>query len=128
MLENFDLHSTFNELKAILEDEARPFFWKKLYELKVKFQIHTPDYRLLNQFYEQGIFKSHEFVAIVDMIKAKIKSNITILTNTLDYTINQYIPLKNAISIKRFETFEKVKGKLSTRIDNVELILILLPK
>ena len=122
MLQKFDLYATFNKLKELLQDEDHPYYWNKLYRLRVTIQIQTPDYNLLDQFYQQGIFKSHEFEAIVDMVKAKVKSNITILTNTLDYTLNQYSSLKNSLSIKRFEAFEKMKGKRSVRIDNVELI------
>jgi len=121
MLENFDLVSVFNEIKTTLQEESHSYFWKKLYKLRVKFQIHTPDYTFLNQLYKQGVFKSHEFVAVVDIIKAKVKSDISILTNTLEYTLNQYIPLKNSISVKHVEAFENVKGKNSIRIDIVEL-------
>lgn len=122
MLENFDLYSTLNELRAKLGDEDNPFYWKNLHEVKVKLQVHTPDYYLLNQLYEQGEFKSHEFQAIVDQVKDDVKSAITIMITNLDYTINQYIALKHSISVKRSETFKKVIGTKSTRIDNIELI------
>jgi hypothetical protein len=117
----FDLQSAFNKIKAMLQDEDHPHFWKKVYRLKVKFQIHSPDYDLLDRFYHVGAYKSHEYEAIVDSIKAKIKSNITILTDTLEYTMNQYNTLKNAITIKRSETFQKLEKKKSLRIDNIEL-------
>jgi len=121
MVETYDLYSALKKLKTTLQDENDKFYWQDLYKLKVHFQIHTPDYELLDDFYQQGAFKSHEFVAIVDMVKAKIKSDITILTNSIDYTIAQYTPLKNSISIVHFESFEKLKSRNSTRIDNIEL-------
>jgi hypothetical protein len=121
MLENFNLYTPLNKVKAILQDEKHTHYWENLYKLRVKFYIKTPDYGLLTQFYNQGLFKSHEFAAIIDMVTAKVKSSISILTNTLDYTITQYIPLKNAITIQRSEAFEKVKGNRSVQIDNVEL-------
>jgi hypothetical protein len=82
MQEGFDLQSAFNKIKDILQDESHPFYWKKIYRLKVKLQIHSPDYDLLDRFYHEGVYKSHEYEAIVDSVKAKIKSNITILTDT----------------------------------------------
>ena len=120
-LENFDLYSALNKLKSLLQDRKHAFYWKKLYELKVRFEIHTPDYGLLHQFYEQGVFKSHEFTAIVDQIKDSIKGAITNKANYLDYTINQYIRFKHSVSINRYETFKKILGNNSTRIDIIEL-------
>ena len=120
-LENFELYSALNKLKSLLQDEKHAFYWKKLYELKVRFEIHTPDYGLLHHIYEQGVFKSHEFTAIVDHIKDSIKGAITNKANYLDYTINQYIRFKHSVSINRYETFKKILGNNTIRIDNIEL-------
>jgi hypothetical protein len=122
MLESFDLRSSFHKVKDLLEDEDHPFYWAKLYRIKFIIDIHTPDYDLLDQFYHEGVFKSHEYEAIVDIIKAKVKSDITILTNTLDYTLYQYNALKHSLSIIRHESFQKLKGKKSIRNDTIELI------
>ena len=79
MLENFDLYSALKEIKATLGDEDNQFCWKKLSEVKIKLQIITPDYYLLNQLYDQGEFKSHEFQAIADQVKDDVKSAISIM-------------------------------------------------
>ncbi|MFW9970978.1 MAG: hypothetical protein ACFFDF_12345 [Candidatus Odinarchaeota archaeon] len=121
MQKKFDFHSIFRKINQISQDEHHPFYWKKLYRMRITFQIQTPDYSLLDTFYQQGVFKSHEYVAIVDMINARVKSDITILTNTLEYTLNQYNRLKHTLSIKRSETFQELNKKQSIRIDNVEL-------
>ena len=121
-LENFDLSSKLDELRSILQDEKSPFFWSKLQEVSVQFQITTPDYELLDKFYELGKIKSHEFVAIVDRVKETVKNAITIMVNTMDYTINQYLTFKHSITINRFEHFQKQRGPKSKRIDKIEII------
>ena len=120
-LENFDLSSKLDELRSILQDEKSPFFWSKLQEVSVQFQITTPDYELLDKFYELGKIKSHEFVAIVDRVKESVKNAITIMVNTMDYTMNQYLTFKHALTINRFEHFQKQRGPKSKRIDNIEI-------
>ncbi len=120
--ENFDLSSQLDELKAILLDDKGPFYWSKLQELLVQFQITTPDYELLDKFYELGKIKSHEFVAIADRVKESVKNAITIIVNTMDYTINQYLAFKHTITINRFEHFQKQRGPKSKRIDKIEII------
>jgi len=121
-LENFDVTSVLKKIKALFQDKKSSFFWDKLEELKVRFEIITPDFDIIHQFYEKNEIKSHELVAIVEKLQDSVKNAITIMVNTLNYTTNQYIPFKHTVSTTRTEAFEKRRGINSRRIDTIELI------
>ncbi|MFX1469495.1 MAG: hypothetical protein ACFFB8_12610 [Promethearchaeota archaeon] len=115
------MKSAFKELQSILEDKKSPFYYDSLQTIKVRFHITTPDIKKIEQLYEQDDIKSHEFVAILETLTERVKNAITIAVNTMNYTVNQYIPFKNSITITRTERFQKKHGVKSKRIDSVKL-------
>ena len=121
-LENFDFASKLDELRTILQDTKSSFSWTKLQELKVKFTITTPDFKILEQFYETNRIKSHELAAITDRVKESVKNAVVILVNTMNYTIDKYIPFQNSITITRYEEFITQKEEGSKRVDEVIFI------
>ncbi len=118
--ENFDFKPIYEELKKLLSEEKGTHFWDKLQQLKVRFQITSPDFTIIDKFYDESKIKSHEIVPITEKLSDMVKNALNISVNTINYSINKYIPFKHSISLNKSESVKSHIGKRTQRIDIVE--------
>ncbi len=121
-LMNFDFSTIYDELTDLLTNEKSSHSYDKLQKMTVKFTITTPDFDILDKFYEEAKIKSHEFLPITDKVNDMVKNGINILVNTINYTIDKYIPFKHAISLSKSENIKSLIGERARRVDIVEFI------